>query len=133
MGGGTEIFQLLAGKDIDGDEMDLGVTVLSGLGGAHFNDLARAALDNNEAVFAERRALHRIGERGASISALEGVLMLSKMSQSKLAQRHALHKTLERGGSAVVRKTLTWASSAMMKRTKEVDDGRSIERFECEF
>lgn len=89
MGGGTEIFQLLAGKDIDGDEMDLGVTVLSGLGGAHFNDFARAALDNNEAVFAERRALHRVGERGAGISALEGVLMLSKMSQSKQALKCA--------------------------------------------
>ena len=31
MSGGTEIFQLLAGKDIDGDEMDLGVAVFSGL------------------------------------------------------------------------------------------------------
>ena len=89
MGGGTEIFQLLAGKDIDGDEMDLGVTVLSGLGGAHFNDLARATLDDNEAIFAERRALHRIGERGAGISALEGDIMLRKMSQSKQAWRPA--------------------------------------------
>ena len=89
MGRGTEIFQLLAGKNIDGDEMDLGMSVFSGLGGAHFDDFARAALDNDEAVFAERRALHRIGGRGAGISALEGVLMLSKTSQSKQAPKCA--------------------------------------------
>jgi hypothetical protein len=33
VGGGAEFFELLASEDIDGDEMDLGVTVLASLGG----------------------------------------------------------------------------------------------------
>ena len=76
MGRGTKILEFLAGKDIDRDKMDLGVTVLSGLGGAHLHDLARAALDDDETVLAEGGTLHRIGSGGASIGALEGVLML---------------------------------------------------------
>jgi hypothetical protein len=75
----AEIFEFLAGKDVDGDQMDLSVTVLSGLRGGHIDDLAGTVLDHNEAVLAESRALHRIGGRGASIGALEGVLMLSNM------------------------------------------------------
>ena len=76
MGGRAKIFELLASENVNGDEMDLGVTVLAGFGGAHFDDLAGAALDDDEAVLAERRALHGVGGRGASIGALEGVLML---------------------------------------------------------
>ena len=76
MGGGAKIFELLAGKDIDGDEVNLGVTVLAGLGGAHFDNLARAALDDYMSVFAESGTLHRVGGRGAGIGRLESVLML---------------------------------------------------------
>lgn len=61
VGRGTEILQFLAGENIDSDKMDLGVTVLSGLGGAHLHDLARAALDDDETVLAEGGTLHRIG------------------------------------------------------------------------
>ena len=43
VGGGAEILEFLASEDIKGDEMDLGVTVLSSLGGRHVDDLARAA------------------------------------------------------------------------------------------
>lgn len=32
---------------IDGHKMDLGVTVLAGLGGGHVDDLARAVLDHD--------------------------------------------------------------------------------------
>ena len=35
---------------IDGDEMDFGVTVFSGLGGRHVNDFARSALDDDVSV-----------------------------------------------------------------------------------
>lgn len=56
--------------------MDFGMAVLAGLGGAHVDDLAGAALDHDVAVLAEGRALHRVGGRGAGIGALEGVLML---------------------------------------------------------
>lgn len=50
--------------------------MLSGLGGGHFDNLAWAVLDDHEAVLAQGRALHRVGSRGASISALEGVLLM---------------------------------------------------------
>lgn len=76
MGGRAEIFELLLSEDVDGDKMDLGVTVFSSLGGGHFDDLAGAVLDHDEAVLPKSRALHRISGRGTGIDALEGVLML---------------------------------------------------------
>jgi hypothetical protein len=62
VGGGRQIFQLLAGEDIDGDQVDLSVTVLASLGGGHFDDLAGTALDDDVAVLPQSRALH--GEGG---------------------------------------------------------------------
>lgn len=47
VGGRAEFFQLLRGKDVNGDQVDLGVAVLAGLRGAHLDDLARAALNND--------------------------------------------------------------------------------------
>lgn len=76
MGGRAKIFELLAGEDIDGDEMDFGVAVLAGLRRTHLDDLAGAALDDDKAVLPQSRALHWISGRGASIGALKGVLML---------------------------------------------------------
>ena len=76
MGGGAELFKLLGGEDVDGDQVNLGVTVLAGLGGGHFDDLARAVLDDDEAVLPQSRALHGVGLRSTGIGALEGVLML---------------------------------------------------------
>lgn len=76
MGRGAKIFKLFAGEDIDSDEMDLGMSVLSGLRGAHFDDLTWAVLNADKTVLAKRRALHGVGGGGASIGALEGVLML---------------------------------------------------------
>jgi len=76
VGGRAEILELLASEDINGDEMDLGVTVLAGLGGRHVDDLAGAALDHDEAVLAQSRALHGVGGRGTGVGALEGGLML---------------------------------------------------------
>ena len=81
MGGGAKIFKFLAGEDINRDKMDFGMSVLAGLGSAHFDNLARAVLDADETVLTERRALHGIGEGGASISALEGVFMLRQCSE----------------------------------------------------
>ena len=72
----TKFFQLLAGKDIDSNEMDFGVAVLSSLGGRHVDNLAGAILDHNETVLAESGTLHGKCGGGASIGALEGVLML---------------------------------------------------------
>lgn len=76
MGGGAQLFQLLAGEDVDGNEMNLGVAVLASLGGGHVNNLARAVLDHNESVLAKSGTLHGIGSRCTSIGAVEGMLML---------------------------------------------------------
>ena len=75
---GAQIFQLLAGENINGDQVDFGVAVLAGLGGAHFNNFAGAAFNDYMAVFAEGRTLHRIGGRCTSVSGLECMFMLQK-------------------------------------------------------
>lgn len=91
MGRGGEILELLAGENVDGDQVDLGMTVLSSLGGRHVNDLARAALDDDVTVLAQSRALHREGQRRAGVGRLEGVLMLERgkihISKTKLKNR----------------------------------------------
>jgi len=79
VGGGAELFKLLGGEDVDGDEMDLGVAVLAGLRGGHLDNLAGTVLDDDEAVLPQGRALHRVGGGGAGIGALEGVLMLRQI------------------------------------------------------
>jgi hypothetical protein len=81
VGGRAKIFELLPSKDINSNQMDLGVTVLAGLGSRHVDDLARATLDHDMAVLAQSRALHRVGRRRAGIDRLEGVLMLMKNKQ----------------------------------------------------
>jgi hypothetical protein len=76
VGGWGEIFQLLAGEDIQGGQVDLCVTVFAGLGGGHVDNLAGATLDDNETVLSQGGTLHGEGGRGAGIGGLEGVLML---------------------------------------------------------
>lgn len=78
VGGRREILVLLVGEDIDGDKVDLGVTVLASLGGRHVDDLAGAVLDHDETVLTQSRALHREGERGTGIGRLEGDIMLER-------------------------------------------------------
>ena len=81
MGGGAEIFEFLASKNVDGDKMDLGVAMLASLGSGHFDNFAGTALDNDEAVLPQCRALHGKGGRGTCIGALERVLMLYSVCQ----------------------------------------------------
>ena len=78
VGGWGQLFEFLASKDVDSGQMDLGVTMFTGLGGRHFDDFAGSALDHNEAVLSQSRTLHRIGGRGAGVGTLERVLMLFK-------------------------------------------------------
>lgn len=76
VGGRGQLLELLAGEDVDGDQVDLGVTVLAGLGGGHVDNLARAVLDVDVAVLPESGTLHGVGERRTRISGVEGHLML---------------------------------------------------------
>ena len=80
--GGGEIFILLAGEDVESSKMDLGVTVLAGLGGGHIDNLAWASLDHNVSVLTQGRALHGKGKRRASIGGLEGNVMLQRGGKS---------------------------------------------------
>jgi hypothetical protein len=76
VGGRGQLLKLLAGEDVDGDQVDLGVTVLAGLGGGHVDDLARAVLDDDVAVLPQGGTLGRVGGGGTGISGVEGHLML---------------------------------------------------------
>ena len=60
------------------------MTVLSGLRSGHVDDLAGTPFDHNETVLAESGALHRVRGGGASIGALEGVLMLNEVMVSEV-------------------------------------------------
>jgi hypothetical protein len=84
--GRAEFFKLLVREDVDGDQVDFGVAVLAGLGGGHLNNLARAVLDDDEAVLPQSRALHRVRHRGAGIGALEGVLMLWTVQSAQFSK-----------------------------------------------
>lgn len=90
VGGGAEFFELLAGEDVDGNQMDLGVTVLAGLGGGHVDDLAGAVLDHDEAVLPQGRALHGEGGRGAGVGGLKGVLMLVRERPSQQLSQESI-------------------------------------------
>ena len=52
VGTGAKIFQLLASEDVDGHQMDLSVTVLAGFRGAHLDNFARTAFDDDMPVLA---------------------------------------------------------------------------------
>ena len=88
--GGRQIFELLAGEDVNGDKMDLGVTVLAGLRGGHVDNLAGAALDDDVTVLPQSRALHGKGGRGTGIGGLESVLLMLKCQKSAT---HSLGET----------------------------------------
>lgn len=51
VGGWAELFKLLSSENIDGDQVDLRVTVLSGLRGAHFDNLAGTVLDDDVPIW----------------------------------------------------------------------------------
>lgn len=77
VGGWRQVLQLLAGENVNGDQVDLGVTVLTSLGSRHVDNLTRSALDDNVTVLSQCRALHWIGQSGAGISGLKRVLDVS--------------------------------------------------------
>jgi hypothetical protein len=87
VGGRRQIFEFLAGEDVDGSKMDLGVTVFASLGGGHFDDLAGTAFDDNKTVLSQGGTLHWVGSRGASVGTVESVLMLCVQVSQVLAER----------------------------------------------
>lgn len=74
VGGGTDFFILLSSEDINSNQVDLGVSVLSGLGSAHINDLARESLDDHETILPEGGALHGVGEGSSRGDGEVGIL-----------------------------------------------------------
>lgn len=76
VGGRGKIFQLLLGEDIFGDEMNLCVSMLSGLGGRHVDDLARTLLDENVSTLPQGRALHGVGQGRTRIGRVDGEILL---------------------------------------------------------
>merc|ERR1719369_344201 len=61
----ANIFVLLTIEDIKGDQMNFGVSVLSGFGSGHIDDLACLSLDHNELIFTKGRALLWVGKGGS--------------------------------------------------------------------
>lgn len=78
MSGRAELLKLASSEDVNGDQVDLGVSVLASLnrgqlersraclGGGHLNDLAGTVLNHNETTLAQRRALRVRFEHGPS-------------------------------------------------------------------
>lgn len=87
VGGGRQILKLFASEDIDGDDVDLGVTVLASLRGGHLDDLAGTALNDDVTVLPQGRALHGVGGRRAGIGRLEGNVVLYMVSISDISSR----------------------------------------------
>jgi uncharacterized membrane protein len=50
VGGWADIFVLFVGEDVDADHVHLGVAVLAGLRGRHFDDLAGATLEPKQSI-----------------------------------------------------------------------------------
>jgi len=61
----------LTSENIEGNHVDLGVTVLASLGGGHLNNLAWPVLDHYKSTLAKGRALHGEGGRSPRIPLVE--------------------------------------------------------------
>lgn len=62
MRGGTDVFVLFPSENVNGYQVDFGVAVFASFAGGHVDDAARASFDDDMAVFAQRRALHRVDQ-----------------------------------------------------------------------
>jgi hypothetical protein len=67
---------LLSSEDINTNQVDLSVTVLTSLGSRHINNLTRSTLNNNMSVLSQGRTLHGVGLGGTGISAFKGVIVV---------------------------------------------------------
>eukprot|EP01136_Pigoraptor_vietnamica_P008407 Opistho-1_new@43694 len=92
---GRHLLVLLAVENVDADEVDLGVAVLARLGRAHLDNLAGAPLDDHVTVLAQRRALHRVRERGSRVRILKVALFHFDGSETRTTtqQRGAIARS----------------------------------------
>jgi hypothetical protein len=90
VGGWRQIFQLLTSENVNGHQVDLGVTVLTGLGGGHVDNLTWSALDNNVSVLSQCRTLHWESQSGTGIGGLKNVLelVLDPNGQNQFGDAH---------------------------------------------
>lgn len=65
------IYSLFAVKNVDTDQVDFSMTVLSSFRSGHLDNLARTTLEHDETVLAEGRALHGEGGGGTGVPSLE--------------------------------------------------------------
>jgi len=72
--------------------VDLGVTVLTSLGGRHVNNLTGTALDDNMTVLTESRTLHGEGKGSAGRGGLK--VMLKKIWVRKYSNQEATLSSL---------------------------------------
>jgi len=71
VGGWADVLVFLGGEDIDTNQVNLGVTVLAGLGCGHLYNLAGTSLDDDEAVLPQSGALLGISLGSTGIGVLE--------------------------------------------------------------
>lgn len=71
-----QVLQLLTSENVNGDQVNLGVTVLTGLRSGHVDNLTWSTLDDNVTVLSQSRTLHWEGQSGTGIGGLKGVLKL---------------------------------------------------------
>jgi len=72
----ADVLKLLVGEDVQGNHVNLSVSMLAGLRGRHLDNLARAVLDHDVFVLADGGALLWVGGGGARVSGGEFVIVL---------------------------------------------------------
>jgi len=92
----AQLFELFAGEDVDSSQVDFGVAVFTSLGGAHIDDFARAAFDDDVTVLTQGRALHRVSSRRSSRGLLEGVVIVLLIVVGHLEHKKRLMSLKER-------------------------------------
>ena len=101
MGRWAKFFELLAGEDIDGNQMNLSVTMFASLRGGHIDNLARTVLDADETILPQGRALHGVSCRRAGICRFERMFMLLRHSDQLHVFLVCMRPTC--GGGGIVR------------------------------
>ena len=81
----NKIFKFFPIEDINPNEVTLSMTMLEDLGGGNFHNLARARLNDNVPVLADRASLLRIGLGGSGVALGLKVMLLVR------------HDSLDRG------------------------------------